>query len=93
MFVLLRRRLLIQCGADPNAVCRLTGDTVIHFGVRSRREGVVRLLLGFRADPLVENLAGKTAVDVAAEKQLGSVVVALEDRAAYAGNVEFRVRN
>jgi ankyrin repeat protein len=57
-------RLLLEAGADPNAVDQ-SGNTALHDAVLSRQHLVVALLVAGGADSSVRNLEGKSPLDLA----------------------------
>jgi ankyrin repeat protein len=74
-------RLLLQHGADPNAMTRW-GHTALHFALRrdNRLENIA-LLLDHGADPASKNShTGKSAVAMAARRGRGDVLALLAER-------------
>ena len=69
-------RLLLDAGADPNAIDR-QGVTALHPSVREGDANCVRLLLERGCDPNIASELGSTPLMVAAMRQLPDVVTLL----------------
>jgi calcium-independent phospholipase A2 len=52
-------------GANPNLKHRVSGETALHFAVRSNDVSLVQMVLIFDADPSITNSDGKTPLDLA----------------------------
>jgi ankyrin repeat protein len=74
-------RLLLECGADSNAITRF-GDNALHHALRrDNRLRAIELLLDHRADPALKNARdGRSAVAMAARRGRGDVLTLLEQR-------------
>ena len=67
---------LLLGGADPNRIQHSSGDTPLHFAVRSGILLLVQLLLVFDADPMIENKDGITPLQLAKEiKKRNSITI------------------
>ncbi|HVT88103.1 MAG TPA: ankyrin repeat domain-containing protein [Tepidisphaeraceae bacterium] len=54
---------LLDSGANPNLI-NVEGDTPLHIAVKGARADLVELLLAKHANPLIKNLAGRSAIDI-----------------------------
>jgi hypothetical protein len=66
-------RLLLKAGANPNCVV-LPGIPALHFAVAGGNADVVRLLLAFKADPMVQADDGGTAIDFAKTEEMRNLL-------------------
>ncbi|CAI5511688.1 unnamed protein product [Closterium sp. Naga37s-1] len=74
-------KLLLQMGALVRAYSKGPGGgTSIHYAARKQLDAMVKLLLDHGADPLFPNDDGKTALDLARERNETSVVRLIEVR-------------
>jgi ankyrin repeat protein len=71
-------RLLIEEGADVHAVARnAIANTPLHAATAGRHTDAALLLLQHGADPFVADAGGYTALQIARQNQLDSVVAAI----------------
>ncbi|GJP33820.1 hypothetical protein CLOM_g18328 [Closterium sp. NIES-68] len=76
-------KLLLQMGAAVRVYCKGPGGgTAIHYAARKLLDATVKLLLDHGADPLLPNDDGRTALDLARERNATAVVRLIESRVA-----------
>ncbi|CAI5474994.1 unnamed protein product [Closterium sp. Yama58-4] len=76
-------KLLLQLGALVRAYSKGPGGgTAIHYAARKQLDATVKLLLDHGADALFPNDEGKTALDLARERNATAVVRLIESRVA-----------
>jgi hypothetical protein len=71
---------------------RASGGTPLHEAVIHKHSTMVDLLLQYRADPFLENLSGKTALDLAVESGQVAMVRKFELMAIFTGYINVKVR-
>ena len=85
--------LLIELGADLDAVYGANKMTALHIAVAYRQPSIASLLVQSGASPFVETTAGLTAHDMVIREGLSLELLRLiESRGFYAGWVSMRVR-
>jgi ankyrin repeat protein len=74
-------RLVLEHGADPNAMAFWKNSALHHAVLRDNRLANIALLLDHRGDPLLKNLHnGKSAASIAARRGRGDVLRLLAER-------------
>jgi ankyrin repeat protein len=69
-------RWLISQGALVNVVSTVSGLTPLHIAVKKRKADLVTLLLSHAADPLIPDVSGETAAQLASNLRKDSDIVA-----------------
>ncbi|CAI5481665.1 unnamed protein product [Closterium sp. Yama58-4] len=76
-------KVLLQMGALVRAYSKGPGGgTAIHYAARKQLDATVKLLLDHGADPLFPNDDGKTALDLARDRNATAIVRLIESRVA-----------
>jgi len=75
-------RILLECGADVNAVENIMGNTALHYACQQGFIHIAHLLVQYHASCHVENYDGDTALHIASTKGLHTVCYMLLDHGA-----------
>jgi ankyrin repeat protein len=73
-------RLLLEHGADPNAMTRWGVTALHHVMRRDNRLANIALLLDYGGDPSLNNMQGRSATAIAAQRGRGDVLRLLQER-------------
>ena len=71
-------QMLVDAGANLNAVCASTSFTALHAAVQAGHTRVVSVLAKGGADSSLESTNGKTALDIAKRKHLQDMIAVLQ---------------